>query len=375
VTPHQRKINTIVSKLLEWYPKNARDLPWRRTNDPYCVFVSEIMLQQTQVKTVIPYWERWMEALPNVHALAVAKPDRVLKLWEGLGYYSRAANLHKAAQMIVQKHGGIFPRTFSELMALPGIGRYTAGAICSIAFDQATPILDGNVLRVLARLYNIQGNPKSPRTNNRLWSLAEALVKAADQTRINGERPCADLNQALMELGATVCTPVAPQCVKCPVQGWCAGFARGVVHRLPRKAQRIPTTALRFVALVLEHKGKFLVRRRAANVVNGKLWEFPNIEIERRDTKSALASLAAPARVSPFLRVKHTITRYRITLDVFTAESIDPVANQPGQWCSLTKLQRLPFSSAHRKILDHLVKCRSQGHETLIPGAKAKSEA
>src|SRR3974390_1560339 len=207
MTPRRRKISTIVKSLLEWFSKNARDLPWRKTTDPYCIWVSEIMLQQTQVKTVLPYWERWMKAVPDIRALARAKPEKLHKLWEGLGYYTRVRNMHKAAQEIVTNYSARFPHTFDDVLALPGIGRYTAGAICSIAFNQAKPILDGNVIRVLTRLYGIGGNPREPKTNAKLWSLAEQLVLQAVTLR-NGQgarrtqhttRPC---GTPLSSLGA-----------------------------------------------------------------------------------------------------------------------------------------------------------------------------
>src|SRR2546425_303209 len=183
--------------LLNWFKQNARDLPWRRTRDPYAIWISEIMLQQTQVKTVIPYWQRWMRRLPDVRALARARPDAVLKLWEGLGYYLRARNLHQAARTIVDQHGGRFPEQFDEVLALPGIGRYTAGAICSIAFNQPTPVLDGNVIRVLTRWFGITTNPREKSTNKKLWELAEQLVVNA--AKLPGKQNCSQLNQALME--------------------------------------------------------------------------------------------------------------------------------------------------------------------------------
>ena len=179
VPAQQRKISALVEILLEWFAANTRDLPWRRTRDPYAVWVSEIMLQQTQVKTVIPYWERWMQALPTVAAAAQAPSDQIHKLWEGLGYYTRVRNLQKAAQVIVTQHGGRFPEDYEAVLELPGIGRYTAGAICSIAFNQPAPILDGNVIRVLTRVFGIAENPKEKATNARLWELAAALVSQA----------------------------------------------------------------------------------------------------------------------------------------------------------------------------------------------------
>ena len=177
-------LNRLVPALLDWFSANARDLPWRRTRDPYAIWVSEIMLQQTQVKTVIPYWKRWMRKLPSIEAVAKARSDKIHKLWEGLGYYTRARNLQKAAKQILEKHNGKFPDIFDDVLALPGIGRYTAGAICSIAFNQPTPILDGNVIRVLTRVYGIGENPHEKKTNARLWQLAEELVVFAGGERL-----------------------------------------------------------------------------------------------------------------------------------------------------------------------------------------------
>ena len=178
----------IARKLLAWFSKNARDLPWRRTQDPYAIWVSEIMLQQTQVKTVLPYWERWMRALATVEALAEASPQQIHKLWEGLGYYTRVRNMQRAAQVVIKKYGGEFPREFDAVLALPGIGRYTAGAICSIAFNQPTPILDGNVIRVLTRLFGIKGDPREKKTNAKLWQIAEDLVKSAQYQNRSSRR-------------------------------------------------------------------------------------------------------------------------------------------------------------------------------------------
>ena len=173
----------LISALLDWFYTNARDLPWRRTRDPYAIWISEIMLQQTQVKTVIPFWNRWMKALPTIEAAAQAPSAKIHKLWEGLGYYTRVRNLQKAAQIIMERHGGKFPEKFEDVLALPGIGRYTAGAICSIAFNQPKPILDGNVIRVLTRLFGIAANPKEKVTNAQLWQLAEDLVGRAKNAK------------------------------------------------------------------------------------------------------------------------------------------------------------------------------------------------
>ncbi|HUA67417.1 MAG TPA: A/G-specific adenine glycosylase, partial [Candidatus Saccharimonadales bacterium] len=205
-----QKAGRLVPLLLDWFSKNARDLPWRRTRDPYAIWISEIMLQQTQVKTVIPYWKRWRRELPTIKTVAGASADKIHKLWEGLGYYTRARNLQKAARQVITKHGGKFPENFDDILALPGIGRYTAGAICSIAFNQPMPILDGNVIRVLTRIFGIVENPKEKKTNARLWQLAEELVRRAVPSpprRGGNTTPYHSfLNQSLMELGALVCT-------------------------------------------------------------------------------------------------------------------------------------------------------------------------
>jgi A/G-specific adenine glycosylase len=351
------KPGALVRMLLDWFRQNARDLPWRRTRDPYAIWISEIMLQQTQVKTVIPYWQRWMRHLPDVRALARARPDAVLKLWEGLGYYLRARNLQKAALTIVDRHGGRFPEKFDEWVALPGIGRYTAGAICSIAFDQATPILDGNAIRVLTRLFGIAENPRQRETNVRLWKLAQDLVRAAARRRRPGQRNCSHLNQSLMELGAVICTPRQPKCPLCPVRKHCVAGREKRTDEIPNPGPQPATTERRFAAFVVEKTGCFLVRRRPASVVNAHLWEFPNAELagSRTEGRQLAEKLfrSRPFALKPLHRVRHTITRYRITMDVFRVEfgSGTPRANENGRWCSLPVLRKLPFPSAHRKIL------------------------
>jgi A/G-specific adenine glycosylase len=331
-------------KLVTWFEQNARDLPWRRSNDPYAVWVSEIMLQQTQVATVIPYFERWMRAFPTVQSFAAAPREGTLKLWEGLGYYTRVANAQRAAGEIVAKHGGRFPSKFEDILALPGIGRYTAGAISSIAFGQPRPILDGNVIRVLTRLFAIAGDPREKSVNARLWELAEKLVstKGIDPSK---------LNQALMELGALVCLPRQPQCDKCPVRGYCVAFRDGKVAMYPATAKRESATQRRFIALVVKEQGKFLVRRRADGVVNAGLWEFPNLEIPVT-TKNPM-SLAAPFEITsaaPFLSFRHSITRYRILLEAFHATRPEGTKSD-GVWKTMSQMKRLPFTAAHGRIL------------------------
>ena len=341
--------------LLEWFDRNARDLPWRRTRDPYAIWISEIMLQQTQVKTVIAFWESWMRALPDVHAFARADSAHIHKLWEGLGYYSRVRNAHAAAQIIVEKHGGQFPATFDDVLNLPGVGRYTAGAICSIAFNLPTPILDGNVIRVLSRVFGVGGDPRAKETNSSLWGLAEELVFTAGKIR-DGDRNCGRLNEALMELGALVCTPAEPSCGQCPVQRLCFAHKAGRVGEFPQAKPAVRATARRYAAFVVKKKGKFLVRQRPAGTVNAHLWEFPNEEIAVGE-KRALGSVAlfVVTDPKPFIRVRHSITRYRILVEAFRAE-LAATGQPPGVWRTPAQLDCLAFTSAHRRILEEAVR-------------------
>ena len=341
------------------------------------------MLQQTQVKTVIPFWERWLRELPTIEAAARAPSAKIHKLWEGLGYYSRVRNLQKAAQQIVQsgtrkvEHGNStcqFPDDFDDVLALPGIGRYTAGAICSIAFNQPTPILDGNVIRVLTRLFGIAENPKEKETNARLWQLAEQLVQEAHTSRW-GERPrepdfgrqrrtaargdarptnCSFLNQSLMELGALICTPRNAQCLICPVKKLCVAFKECRVDELPNLGKRETATARHFLAFAVECDGKFLFQQRPAGVVNAHLWEFPNVEITGTKPNAAAAFQklfgVKPKKIHPLRTVKHSITRYRITLEAFSISLAKRPAKSNGRWLAPDEFDSLAFSSAHKKL-------------------------
>jgi A/G-specific adenine glycosylase len=405
-----RQLSRLVPLLLDWFATNARDLPWRRTRDPYAIWVSEIMLQQTQVKTVIPYWNRWMRELPTIEAVAKASPARIHKLWEGLGYYTRARNLQNTARQILadcrrrgnesQTEGKSktphvvsckFPGNYDEVLALPGIGRYTAGAICSIAFNQPMPILDGNVIRVLTRIFGIAENPKEKETNARLWKLAETLVTHAKdatgakvKTTLRSSRPlreetsCSHLNQSLMELGALVCTPRNPQCEICPVRKLCVAFQENRVEELPNLGKRQAATARRFVAFIIESGGQFLVRQRPAGVVNAHLWEFPNTEVNgaSQSAKQLFKSSFGfvPPELSPLCTVKHSITRYRITLEAFHVHAGGTSYTSPffktaklgtrvtrpsetiGVWKTPAQMRRIAFASAHKKILGVLEK-------------------
>jgi A/G-specific adenine glycosylase len=388
ITHHAPSPQRLVPKLLAWFAAHARDLPWRRTRDPYGIWVSEIMLQQTQVKTVIPYWERWMRELPTIKSLAHAKPEKIHKLWEGLGYYTRVRNMQKAAQQIIGRRRGDqsltkqksgpprvvtcqFPTEFDAILALPGIGRYTAGAIASIAFNQPAPILDGNVIRVLTRLHGIGEDPQEKKTNARLWQLAEELVTHASRiTHHKAKRiknptvpPCSALNQSLMELGALLCTPRSPNCADCPVATHCTALRENRIAELPRPKQRAVVTARRFVVFVVERHGKFLVQQRAGNVVNAHLWEFPNREAGTSEPSESVAQQhfqTTPKRLTPLCVVNHSITRYRIRAEAYrVAFAPDDARNSAGTWRTLAELSTLPFTSAHRQIADRLEKLRA----------------
>jgi A/G-specific adenine glycosylase len=306
------------------------------------------MLQQTQVKTVIAYWERWMRVLPDAGAFARATPAQIHKLWEGLGYYARVRNAHAAARLIVAKHGGEFPRTFEEILALPGIGRYTAGAICSIAYDQPAAILDGNVMRVLSRVFGVGGDARGKAANARLWGLARELVSLADA----GKR--GRFNEALMELGALVCAPRQPRCPACPLRRGCFARREDRVAEYPRVPARTRSARRRFLAFIVKKNRCFLARRRPAGGVNAHLWEFPNVEVAPGERN--LAAAAAPfvlAGGGPVCRVRHSITRYRIVLEAYRAGWPGRGAKNsaPGVWRTPAQMERLAWAAAHRKIL------------------------
>ncbi len=354
--------------MLDWFAANARDLPWRRTRDPYAIWVSEIMLQQTQVKTVIPFWNRWLRELPTIEAAAKSPSEKIHKLWEGLGYYTRVRNLQKAAQQIVtsgkrkaESGNAKFPEKFEEVLALPGIGRYTAGAICSIAFNQPVPILDGNVIRVLTRIFGITENPKEKKTNARLWQLAEELVQRSSLVTCHSSLSCSHLNQSLMELGALVCTPRNPQCLICPVKKLCVAFKENRVEELPNLGKREPATARTFFAFVIECDGKFLVQQRPVGIVNAHLWEFPNFETngEKKDAQEIfnLAFGFTAAHFQPLRTIKHSITRYRMTLEAFHVRLKKSPRKLAGIWLSPKEFDSIAFSSAHKKLASFAAKC------------------
>lgn len=348
--------------LLAWWDAGHADLPWRRTHDPYAVWVAEIMLQQTQVKTVIPYYERWMARFPTVASLAAARLDDVLKHWEGLGYYSRARNLHAAAQRVVQEHGGHLPPTAAELRKLPGIGPYTAGAIASIAFNQREPVLDGNVIRILSRVFDLTDDVTLTTTRKELGRLATELVPT--------DRP-GDTNQALMELGQQLCLPVGPRCLLCPLQAVCLARQRGTQAERPVRPSRKPTPHFDVVAGIIWHTGvpapdgRFLITQRPLDGLLGGLWEFPGGKREvgetlgdalRREIQEELALDIAPG---DFLtRVDHAYTHFRISLFAHHAAYRGGEPQHIGvidhAWVTLEELDAYAFAVTDRKIITAL---------------------
>ncbi|AEI65438.1 A/G-specific adenine glycosylase [Corallococcus macrosporus] len=353
VAPAPGHLASVRGPLLDWYDRNKRDLPWRRTKDPYAIWLSEVMLQQTQVSTVIPYWERFLKRFPTARALASAPLDDVLAGWKGLGYYSRARNLHRAAQEVVARFGGALPSTAAELLALPGFGRYTAGAVASIAFGEEAPLVDGNVARVFARVFEVEGLPGDRQREATLWALATALVK--------GKRP-GDLNQALMEHGATTCRPENPLCLLCPVRTACVAFRKGRVDELPPAKVRATPKKLTLAVAVWPHAGTLLFARRADAGLFGGLWELPGAEIadDAPDTE-ARARLAAALGVEVKLEgalgaVKRQLTHRDLTLRLLRVSGArrptSPPAFQELRWCTPADAASLGMSTAMQRALD-----------------------
>jgi A/G-specific adenine glycosylase len=348
---------TFQPDLLAWYDRAAADLPWRRTQDPYHVWLSEIMLQQTQVETVIPYFERFLAAFPTVQALADAPLDNVLKLWEGLGYYSRARNLHRAAQMIAHDMGGVNPTTAEGWQQLPGIGRYTAGAIASIAFGEVAPVLDGNVIRVFSRLLDLEADETQNDTKNQLWQQAENWMPDT--------RP-GDYNQALMELGRTICKPRNPLCGQCPIREYCLAYQHGTQDERPVKTPRAVTPHYDVAAGIIWNKNnKLLIAQRPLEGLLGGLWEFPGGKQEPDESlpeclqRELREELAIEVRVGElFTVVRHGFTHFRITLHAFTCQYISGPPQSIGvrdwAWVTVDQLDRYSFGKADREIITAL---------------------
>lgn len=345
-------------RLLEWYEQNARSLPWRGHTDPYAIWVSEIMLQQTRVDTVIPYFLRWMEIFPTVNALAAAPEDSVLKAWEGLGYYSRARSLHRAAQRVVSEHDSQVPRDHETLTRLPGIGAYTAAAIASIAFGQDCAVVDGNVKRVLARLlpYTLAVNTLT----------AEKELRAIAQDLLPAGR-AGDYNQALMELGALICLPRNPKCAECPVSSLCTAFSQSRQTELPVMREKTPLPHYIVTAGILRQDDKVLIARRPSSGLLGGMWEFPGGKLETGETHAqALArELAEELGITTVPgellgKYNHAYTHFKVTLYAYHAQITDGEVRlleaSDARWVSLSELDQYPMGKIDRMISRDLVK-------------------
>jgi A/G-specific adenine glycosylase len=343
------------SALLAWFDRVRADLPWRTDPpDPYRVWLSEVMLQQTQINTVIPYYQRFLAAYPDVYALAQAPLDDVLKRWEGLGYYSRARNLHKTARLIATEYDGQFPQTAAALQKLPGIGRYTAGAVASIAFDQPAPVLDGNVIRLFSRLLDLAEDVTQTATKNHLWQVAQDWLPA--------ERP-GDYNQALMELGQTICTPKAPACVDCPLRQQCRAYANGTQAQRPVKKKKAPTPHYNVAAgIVYRGDGHLLIAQRPVDGLLGGLWEFPGGKQEPGESlpqtlqRELTEELGITVTVEEQIAVvKHAFTHFKITLYAFICTLADgaPQALEVVDfaWVTLDTIGTYSFGKADREVI------------------------
>jgi A/G-specific adenine glycosylase len=340
-------------KLIAWYARHARDLPWRVSRDPYRVWVSEVMLQQTRVDAVRPYFERFMAAFPTVAALAASDESEVLRLWEGLGYYRRARSLHAAARKVVEDFDGVFPDTVEGLRTLPGVGRYTAGAIASIAYDQRAPILEANTIRLLTRLAAYCGDPLNAAGQRFLWGLAEELLPGRDVSRFN---------QALMELGSLVCTPVAPACDTCPAGDLCRARAEGAVETLAPTTKKLRFTDAREAAVIVRRGERLLVRKCAEGERWAGLWDFPRFALEAEGPLFARDELRRKVRDQTGIEcepgalvktLKHGVTRFRITLECYAA-TLSGGRRQRDKddlrWVTAEALAELPLSVTGRKI-------------------------
>jgi A/G-specific adenine glycosylase len=359
----------IASNLVTWFSKNRRPMPWRETRDAYRIWISEIMLQQTQVATVIPYYERFVARFPAVAELAAAPLDDVLKLWSGLGYYSRARNLHRGAQLIVERFAGKIPQIPDEIREIPGIGPYTAGAILSIAYGKPEPIVDGNVARVLSRLFLLKGDYRKPPAKEVVWDVARELARAGGTIPVLkiSSNVSGDLNQALMELGATVCTPRAPECLKCPLAKVCKACANGVQEQYPELEQKSASPVWHLRAWVVEDSaGRMLFAQRAPDGLFGGLWEVPT-------EKLSSADMGIP-RESRCAAVTHVLTHRVLEIDLHitaanSAEAAKRWSNPADfpcwsgsytQYCWLSarealKGEAIGLSSIQKKILREVI--------------------
>lgn len=349
----------IADALLDWFSRHKRDLPWRRTYTPYHVWISEVMLQQTQMERGVEYFKRWIARFPDVESLAGAREDEVLKLWEGLGYYSRARNLHKAAREVVIRHGGTLPSSPEALRALPGVGPYTARAIASIAFGQDVCVVDANVERVISRLYDIALPVKSRQARDEIERHGADLLP---------EGRARDFNQALMEFGSLVCSPRNPACAECPLADCCLARKNGVQEERPVIVKAPSPIYISMATGVLVNDGRILTQKRRADDVWGNLWEFPGGVVENGETPDQAVVREYLEETGlivnhpvPIATFKHSYTRYRVTLHAFSVTLLSSPgelalqAAQEHRWACWSEITKLAFPAGHRKLVHHLL--------------------
>ena len=345
-----RALKTFQKQLLAWFRTHQRDLPWRRSRDPYRIWVAEVMLQQTRIATVMPYYQRFLSRFPTVHSLARARETEVLKLWSGLGYYSRARNLHRAAKIIVARHHGQFPRTLDAVLELPGIGAYTAAAVLSIAYDVPLAVLDGNVARVLARIKAIRGDLRAPKN----WRALSAAAQDFLATQAPG-----DWNQSLMELGEVICTPQSPHCTECPVARHCRAYTQGLTGVIPAPRRKRAAVHMKIAAAILRdpHGRTLLIQDPGAHdtVLFSRMWQFPAVEIKRRAKAELEAHLRATLAITKISleelpAARHGVTFRNITLLPFLVNVRELPRLPRTRILPLKNISKLPVSSATRKI-------------------------
>jgi A/G-specific adenine glycosylase len=346
-------MNPLAQKLLAWYRHHARTLPWRDHPDPYAVWVSEIMLQQTRVETVIPYFEKWMRLFPTVGDLANASEQEVLNAWEGLGYYSRARNLYKAAKIVAEKHNGELPRNLDDLRALPGIGRYTVGAIASMVFGMDEPTLDGNLRRVFARLFDVTEPADAPAGEKTLWALAAGHLP---------EGKAGDYNQALMDLGAMICTPKNPRCLICPLMKICVARENGTQEQRPvLKPKRAVPHYIHAAGIVsrIGNPTRVLLAKRPSDGLLGGMWEFPNGRVSGDPAKELTKTLKTGYRLKVKRKealglVKHSYTHFKVTVYVFRCELLEISKDKNLKWVRVGELENYPMGKVDRQIANKL---------------------
>jgi A/G-specific adenine glycosylase len=354
----ETKYQQIRARLLNWFELNQRKLPWRVHYKPYEVWISEIMLQQTQVKTMVPYYHRWMGRFAHIRAVAQAPEEDLLKHWEGLGYYSRARNIHRAAKVLLMDYGAEFPRDCQLLRRLPGIGRYTAGAIMSIAFNADCPVVDGNIARVFSRIFDVASPIRDKQTEEALWNIAEGVL-AKGKAR--------SFNQALMDLGALICTPKNPSCSRCPMKVHCQALQTGVVNQRPLARMAKDTVPIHTSVGILGHKGKIFIQKRPPSGLMPHLWEFPGGKIQQEETpEDALVrefreelelNICALRKVA---LIRHNYTTFRVTLHAFSCQ-LEDALQQPvlhsavdGRWVTPKELDLYAFPAANRKLIQRI---------------------